>query len=278
MELIGLHHPFHWEFVRFSWFYTYWIIWNGILGILNIVIRLWVMFKSSGDIWVLLFALPANGRKSFRMYILTCLLWAMVLMSVQFLKTLQCSSGLFCESFCFPVWQQGNIYLPQEFIYRRTERKKKTHIGDVAHTLQRVSLKTEMFPPSKCSQIPLHHFHGAAATVGGPSGEMGFSLFSLSLLLSIPQIRMTVFPWSSRPVFVWSIISGSTLPWGPNWELWEAKKNRGREERNSPPDPPCLDLFVPSPLCLLPFVFWTLQVAALCTLFMFWFHPVGEKE
>ena len=59
-------------------------------------------------------------------------------------------------------------------------RKKKTHIGDVAHTLQRVSLKTEMFPPSKCSQIPLHHFHGAAATVGGPSGEMGFSLFSLS--------------------------------------------------------------------------------------------------
>lgn len=77
---------------------------------------------------------------------------------------------------------------------------------------------------------------------------------------------------------LWSIISGSTLPWGPNWELWEAKKNRGREERNSPPDPPCLGLFVPSLLCLLPFAFWTLQVAALCTLFMFWFHPVGEKE
>ena len=98
MELIWLHHPFHWEFVRFSWFYTHWIIWDGIVGILNIVIRLWVMFKFSGDIWALLFALPGNGHRCFRMYILTCLLWAMVLTSVQFLKTLQCYSGLFCFS------------------------------------------------------------------------------------------------------------------------------------------------------------------------------------
>lgn len=278
MELIGLHHPFHWEFVRFSWFYTYWIIWDGILGILNIVIGLWVMFKSSGDIWVLLFALPANGRKSFRMYILTCLLWAMVLMSVQFLKTLQCSSGLFCQSFCFPVWQQGNIYLPQEFIYRRTERKKK-HTLEMLPALFRESLWRQKCSlprvfPDPTPPLPWGCSHG-----GGTQWGNGFLPFlSRSLLLSIPQIRMTVFPWSSWPVFVWSIISGSTLPWGPNWELWEAKKNRGREERNSPPDPPCLGLFVPSLLCLLPLAFWTLQVAALCTLFMFWFHPVGEKE
>lgn len=110
------------------------------------------------------------------------------------------------------------------------------------------------------------------------NGFLPFLSLSLSLLLSISQNRMTVFPWSSRPVLVWSIISGSMLPWGPNWELWEEKKTRGREDGNSPPDPPSLDLFVPSPWCLLPFAFWTLQVAALCTLFTFWFHPVGEKE
>lgn len=187
MELIGLHHPFHWEFVRFSWFYTYWIIWNGILGILNIVIRLWVMFKSSGDIWVLLFALPANGRKSFRMYILTCLLWAMVLMSVQFLKTLQCSSGLFCESFCFPVWQQGNIYLPQEFIYRRTERKKK-HTLEMLPTLFRESLWRQ-----KCSlprSVPRSHSTtsmGLQPRWGDPVGKW-VSPFSLSLS-SFPFLR-----------------------------------------------------------------------------------------
>lgn len=88
------------------------------------------------------------------------------------------------QSFCFPIWQQGNIYLPQEFIYRRTERKR-THIEDVAHTLQRTSLKRELFPPSECSQIPLLYFHGAAATAGDPAGKW-VSPFSLSLSLSTP--------------------------------------------------------------------------------------------
>ena len=181
------------------------------------------------------------------------------------------------QSFCFPIWQQGNIYLPQEFIYRRTERKR-THIEDVAHTLQRTSLKREMFPPSECSQIPLLYFHGAAATAGDPAGKW-VSPFSLSL--STPfhsseqndsfSLEFSACPCLEHHFGVHVALRSKLGALGGKKEPREG----GQEftTRSTILGPVC-----PSPWCLLPFAFWTLQVAALCTMFTFWFHPVGEKE
>lgn len=164
----------------------------------------------------------------------------------------------------------------QEFIYRRTERK--THWRCCLHTLQRVSLKTEMFLPSSVPRSHSTTSMGLQPRWGDPVGKW-VSPFSLSLSTPFHSSDQNdSLSWSSWPVFVWSIISGSTFALRSKLGAMGGKKNRGREKRNSPPDPPCLGLFVPSLLCLLPFAFWTLQVAALCTLFMFWFHPERRKR
>lgn len=112
LELTDIHHPFHWNSVKLSCFFTCWVIWGYILGILNFVMRLWAIFKSSGDVEVLFFALPGNRCRCFRMRVPTCFLWGMVLMSVQFLKTLQWYSGLFCISTThWQVWILGDCLL-----------------------------------------------------------------------------------------------------------------------------------------------------------------------
>ena len=82
------------------------------------------------------------------------------------------------QSFHFPVWQQGNIYLPQEFIYR-TERKKNTL--KMLPTLFRESLWREKrsFPQS----VPRSHSTtsmGLQPQRGDPAGKW-VSPFSLSL-------------------------------------------------------------------------------------------------
>lgn len=88
------------------WFSIYWIVWDCILEILNLM-RLWVVFKYYID-HIDVFFLTGNRPGWFQASSSSQLLWIVTSISILFSKTLQCFSDLsHIHATPWPVWDRG---------------------------------------------------------------------------------------------------------------------------------------------------------------------------